>query len=144
MAKHSHLKAVWDSGLNIAVGSTAGAPAEHDHIIIADIFKNNTTRPAWARFFSYNLKILYFSCRHRQSIAVLCIVYNQSATDHSHLSIVRKSLIFLCFIPSRLISSSSIETTYLGKLSRTDSYTPNSRLIVSSEASIYVTCTYNF
>ena len=35
-----------------------------------------------------------------------------------HSSIVRKSRIFLCLIPFRLRSSSSIETTYLGKLSR--------------------------
>ena len=50
-------------------------------------------------------------------------------------SVRRKSRILRCLMPLRLISNSSRETTYLGKLSRILSYAPNSRLTVSSEAS---------
>ena len=50
-------------------------------------------------------------------------------------SVRRKSGILRCLMPLRLISNSSRETTYLGKLSRILSYAPNSRLTVSSEAS---------
>ena len=52
-----------------------------------------------------------------------------------HSSARRKSRIFRCLIPFRLMSNSSRETTYFGKLSRIESYAPNSRLTVSSEAS---------
>ena len=52
-----------------------------------------------------------------------------------HSSAKRKSRIFRCLIPFRLISNSSRETTYFGKLSRMLSYAPNSRLTVSSDAS---------
>ena len=52
-----------------------------------------------------------------------------------HSSARRKSRIFRCLIPFRLMSNSSRETTYFGKLSRMLSYAPNSRLTVSSEAS---------
>ena len=50
-------------------------------------------------------------------------------------SVRRKSRMLRCLMPLRLISNSSRETTYLGKLSRILSYAPNSRLTVSSEAS---------
>ena len=52
-----------------------------------------------------------------------------------HSSARRKARIFRCLIPFRLMSNSSRETTYFGKLSRMLSYAPNSRLTVSSEAS---------
>ena len=52
-----------------------------------------------------------------------------------HSSARRKSRIFRCLIPFWLMSNSSRETTYFGKLSRILSYAPNSRLTVSSDAS---------
>ena len=52
-----------------------------------------------------------------------------------HSSVRRKSRMFRCLIPFRLMSNSSRETTYFGKLSRILSYAPNSRLTVSSDAS---------
>ena len=52
-----------------------------------------------------------------------------------HSSAKRKSRIFRCLMPFRLMSNSSRETTYFGKLSRMLSYAPNSRLTVSSDAS---------
>lgn len=58
-----------------------------------------------------------------------------------HSSARRKSRIFRCLIPFLLMSNSSRDTTYLGKLSWMPSYAPNSRFTVSSEASRYVTCT---
>ncbi len=51
-----------------------------------------------------------------------------------HSCIKRKSQRFRCLIPFLLNQMASSETTYLGKLSRMQSYAPNSRATVSSEA----------
>ena len=64
-------------------------------------------------------------------VKAMCLnLYNHQ----SQLGANRKSRIFRCLMPFRLMSSSSIVTTYFGKLSRMLSYAPNSRSVVSSDA----------
>ena len=75
---------------------------------------------------------LFFHSRHWKNF---CISSGERRTFQFHSSASRKSRILRCLIPSRLISSSSIVTTYFGKLSRTPANAPNSRWMVSSEAS---------
>ena len=75
---------------------------------------------------------LFFHSRHWKNF---CISSGERRTFQFHSSASRKSRILRCLIPSRLISSSSIVTTYFGKLSRTPVNAPNSRWMVSSEAS---------
>ena len=75
-------------------------------------------------------------CPHRGAeVPLLPPLGAERAGGQVQSSVRRKSRILRCLMPLRLISNSSRETTYLGKLSRILSYAPNSRLTVSSEAS---------